>query len=92
MIGEFQLDIFITDLAFNLNSKETYVSTDIERGIVEYFLLQELLLLIFIHIPFQEMERSIGLFDLNWLTLSLLLLEDGAQVSIFAVVLTSLHR
>lgn len=66
--------------------------TDIERRVIKYLFLQELLLLILIHISFEEMKRSIGLLDLDGFALPLLLLEDGAEVSIFAVVFAALHR
>jgi hypothetical protein len=66
--------------------------TDVEGRVIEYFFLEELLLLIFIHIAFQEVEGSICFLDFDGFALPLLLLEDGAQVSIFSVVLASLHR
>jgi len=64
---------------------------DVKGGIIEYFLLEQLLLLIFIHLSFEEVERSAGLFDFYWLALPLLFLEDGAQITIFPVIFAALH-
>lgn len=68
------------------------MSADVKGRIVEYFLLQELLLLIFVHISLQKMKRGVGFLHLNGFALALLFLEDGAEVAIFSVVLAALHR
>jgi hypothetical protein len=50
-----------------------------------------LFLLILIHISFEEVKWRAGFFYLYGLALSLLFLEDGAEISILSVVLTTLH-
>lgn len=65
---------------------------DVEGRIIEYFLLEKLLLLILVHVLFQEVERSAHLLHLYGLALSLLLLEDGTEVGVLSVVSAALHR
>lgn len=92
MVGQFKLNIFIADLAFYLHKRLLYMCADVKGGIIEDFLLEELLLLVLIHILLQEVERSTDLFHLDGLALSLLLLEDRTQVGVFSVVSAALHR
>lgn len=92
MVGQFKLNIFIADLAFHLHKRLLYMRADVKGGIIEDLLLEELLLLVFVHILLQEVERSTDLFHLDGLALSLLLLEDRTQVGVFSVVSAALHR
>jgi hypothetical protein len=92
MVGQLELDIFIADLAFHLNKRSRYMCADVEGGIIEDLLLEELLLLILVHIFLQKVERGTDLFHLYRLALPLLLLEDRTQVGVFSVVSAALHR
>jgi|LakMenE18May11ns_1017448.scaffolds.fasta_scaffold8160269_1 hypothetical protein len=65
---------------------------DVKGGIIKYLLLEELFLLVLIHILLEEVERSAHLLHLYGLALPLLLLEDRAQVGVFSVVSAALHR
>ena len=65
---------------------------DVEGGVVEDLLLEELLLLVLVHILFQKVERGADLFHLYGFALPLLLLEDRTQVGVFSVVPAALHR
>ena len=64
---------------------------DVEGGVVKYFFLNQLLLLFLTQLSFQKMEGRVGLFELDWSLLSLLLLKNRTQVTIFTVVFTSVH-
>lgn len=66
--------------------------TDVERRVVEYLLLDQLLLLVFAHLPLQEVERRIRLLHLHRSALPLLLVEDRTQITIFAIVFAAVHR
>lgn len=69
-----------------------YMSANIQRGIVEYFFLQQLPLLIFIHFLFQKVKGSISFLDDDGLTCSLLLLEDTRQVFIIDIIFAAVHN
>lgn len=67
------------------------MSADIQRWVVEYFFLDELSLLLLTHLSFEKVEGGVGLLDFDGSALSLLLLEEGTEIFIFAIVLATLH-
>jgi len=67
------------------------MGTDVEGRVVEDLLLHQLLLLFLAELPLEEVEGWVGLLQLDWPLLPFLLLEDGAQIAILAVVLAAVH-
>ena len=65
---------------------------DVEGRVVEDLLLHELLLLLLAELPLEKVEGRVGLLQLHWPLLPLLLLEDGTQVPVLSVVLAPVHR
>ena len=91
MIHQFYFDIFVAHLAFYLPLFIAYMSANVQFGVLEYFLLDEFAMFIFIHFPLLEMEGSVILLHEDWSAGSLLFLEHSAEVFAVAVVFASVH-
>lgn len=64
---------------------------DVQRRIVEYLLLQKMLLLLLVHLLLQKVKGRVCLVQHHRLAHLLLLLEDRLQITIVDVVAAALH-